>query len=310
MYGLEHAVLNQTLPPPTMWMNMGYWKTQIEDPRDFPAACKALLEQVVNAAFPPDSDNPAVRPDIRLLDIGFGCGDQTLLLLGHGERKQDLPNVVKYVGITKAEKQYLWACESILDSKQKDVVPVKLFCEDAGNPEQWSSGLSDAVVELLQNESESKQPEMWLLGLDSMLHLRPSRTPLLRFACNNLHASYMAFDLMRADGNETPSLFQRFLLRFICTATSTPHKNLMTATQYREMLISAGYAPEDIEIRDISKYVFQPLAQFMERKDDQLRTFGQGLGPLRIAKWVFGWWGRSGVIRGCIITARNKVHGR
>jgi hypothetical protein len=26
VYGLDHAVLNVQLPPPTMWMNMGFWK--------------------------------------------------------------------------------------------------------------------------------------------------------------------------------------------------------------------------------------------------------------------------------------------
>jgi hypothetical protein len=26
IYGYEHACLNVQVPPPTMWMNMGYWK--------------------------------------------------------------------------------------------------------------------------------------------------------------------------------------------------------------------------------------------------------------------------------------------
>ena len=26
LYGLDHAILNLEVPPPSMWMNMGYWK--------------------------------------------------------------------------------------------------------------------------------------------------------------------------------------------------------------------------------------------------------------------------------------------
>lgn len=26
LYSLDHAILNIPLPPPSMWMNMGYWK--------------------------------------------------------------------------------------------------------------------------------------------------------------------------------------------------------------------------------------------------------------------------------------------
>jgi hypothetical protein len=28
-YDLDHALLNITLPPPSMWMNLGYWKVRI-----------------------------------------------------------------------------------------------------------------------------------------------------------------------------------------------------------------------------------------------------------------------------------------
>jgi hypothetical protein len=29
VYGLEHGKLNVQLPPPTMWMNMGYWEVRL-----------------------------------------------------------------------------------------------------------------------------------------------------------------------------------------------------------------------------------------------------------------------------------------
>jgi hypothetical protein len=30
LYGLDHAILNVTVPPKSMWMNMGYWQVCME----------------------------------------------------------------------------------------------------------------------------------------------------------------------------------------------------------------------------------------------------------------------------------------
>lgn len=32
VYGLEHAILNLTVPPKSMWMNMGYWENDVSYP--------------------------------------------------------------------------------------------------------------------------------------------------------------------------------------------------------------------------------------------------------------------------------------
>lgn len=34
IYGLDHGRLNMALPPPTMWMNMGYWEVCPPEPFD------------------------------------------------------------------------------------------------------------------------------------------------------------------------------------------------------------------------------------------------------------------------------------
>ncbi|KAJ5787305.1 hypothetical protein N7457_002295 [Penicillium paradoxum] len=74
VYGLDHAILNIQLPPQAMWMNMGYW----EHTNDFPEACEALLHQVLTAALSAETASA-----VRILDVGCGCGDQSLYLMNH-----------------------------------------------------------------------------------------------------------------------------------------------------------------------------------------------------------------------------------
>ena len=98
VYGLEHGVLNLPLPPSRMWMNLGYWRDQTHDPQDFPRACQALLERVLSAAFSQRQPLHSAGTSIHLLDVGFGCGDQTIFLLGAEPRvvggPQDRPIIM------------------------------------------------------------------------------------------------------------------------------------------------------------------------------------------------------------------------
>lgn len=70
------------------------------------------------------------------------------------------------------------------------------------------------------------------------------------------------------------------------------------------MLVRAGYARDRIEVKDVSEHVFSGIAAYMQRREEQLRPFGMGLGKLKGAARVFGWWARSGVVRGVIVVAR------
>lgn len=320
IYGLEHGVLNLGLPS-TMWMNVGYWKGQLDDPRDFPRACKALLETVLQSAF--QESNVRGPETICLVDVGFGCGDQTLVLLhpnGSEERSSELlpvwPGFERYVGLTNDSTQYSCALRRLESARRAEKAPqdihsnevgrtYDIFCEDAAVPRTWSPSLKRSI-ESLQHISRSRNDlPVWLLALDTMYHFKPSRMPLLQYACAELSASFMAFDFMLADDREAPNAIHRLLLRLICLMTSAPYSNFLTQKQYKEMLLAAGYPAENIEIEDISQYVFEPLSEFMTEKDIELRSIGLGIGAFRVAKWIFSWWGRTGIVRGCIVIARQ-----
>ena len=319
IYGLEHGILNLEQPS-TMWMNVGYWKGQLDDPRDFSRACKTLLDMVLRSAF--EHSKVCIPEKICLVDVGFGCGDQTLVLLNATEESSPVlqpgwPGIQRYVGVTNDSTQYSYALRRLESASMAEKVPLDcqtsehernydVYCEDAAIPGAWSPNLQRSI-ESLGNITRSRNDiPVWLLALDTMYHFKPSRLPLLQYVCVEMSASFMAFDFMLADDEGAPNVIQRLLLRLVCFMTSAPYSNFLTQKQYREMLLTAGYATENVEIEDISQYVFKPLSEFMTRKHVELRSIGLGIGAFRVAEWIFSWWGRTGIVRGCIVIARQN----
>ncbi|KAF8455228.1 hypothetical protein BGX38DRAFT_1267495 [Terfezia claveryi] len=128
LYGLEHMALNWTWEGglKTMWMNMGYWK----DTDSFPKASENLLKYLLKKAGIIEPPGKVTRDrSISILDLGFGCGDQTLYLTSQ------LPQniyVTSYVGITLSKVQYSFAKKRVLD--RLEVTEILL------NPSQGTRG--------------------------------------------------------------------------------------------------------------------------------------------------------------------------
>ncbi|CAP99026.1 hypothetical protein E8E15_003413 [Penicillium rubens] len=346
VYGLDHAVLNIQLPPQSMWMNMGYW----EYTDDFPEACQALLEQVLTAALSTEKASA-----VRILDVGCGCGDQSLYLTkvlnGHSStspsdsegagigttattpvsistsasdihpsecglrsrhsktklQSSSLIHLDSYIGITLESAQAALGSRRINHMKRdsNDPIQADIFCADAAVPSSWTGELKKSVTALAvasTKQNENEDTSTWLLALDTIYHFRPSRLPLLTYAHNTLNASFMAFDLILSD---SISWYERILLRLVCWGTNSPFGNFVSEKEYVELLISAGYNPAFIEIRDISEHVFGGLADFIERRIEEARPFGIKMGKFRAARFVFGWWAKGRVVRGVVVVARK-----
>lgn len=286
-----------------------------------------------------------VHSRIHLVDVGIGCGDQSLYLMQKRKKKQGKDERLfdSYVGLTLASSQAEYARRRVSQAEKSSTTTttgvtgqVRIFCADAANPESWSEDLKRAVdaaglggrrgasypnttttstdsiatTETLDRTSTTTPAaahQTWLLALDTLYHFHPSREPLLHYAQSHLHASLMAFDLLLSDSAST---LDKFLLRLVCLFTGTPYSNFLTEAQYVDMLVKrVGYDRAKIEVRDVSDRVFPGIAKYMQRRERELRRFGMTLGKFRAAGKVFGWWARSGIVRGVIVVARRNYRG-
>ncbi|KAH8811180.1 hypothetical protein F5884DRAFT_267137 [Xylogone sp. PMI_703] len=309
LYRVDHSILSIPLPPQSMWMNMGFWK----DTGDFPTACRALLEEVLKSAQllqdKVSESNKNIKKTLSIIDLGFGCGDQCLYLKdvldNQGQTRGDnrwSGLLTSYVGITLESAHFHFARERLRPKQANTNTGFEIYCADAGRPGSWTSELREAVLLACEANNEKGDHENWLLGLDTLYHFQPSRWPIIEYANKELDASVMAFDLCIA---ENLSIKQRIALRLMAFFGQSPFANWVTIQEYRERLVAAGYAREKIEIGDISEHVFSPLAGFMKRREIELEQYGMSIGRYRYAGKMFAWWGRTGVVRGCIVVAKK-----
>ncbi|KAK9644636.1 hypothetical protein HCH54_007060 [Aspergillus fumigatus] len=340
LYGLDHAILSVEVPPAKgMWMNMGYWKHT----SSFPEACEALLEQVLITAkllnedrtpitFDADNDfqSEPFYHEMKLVDVGIGCGDQSLYLTRRLSRKAGIPTASaggmreassvrplfdSYVGLTVVKSQAEFARERLsqvrsttdLAGASEETTDVKIFAANAADPSSWESSLHRAVFgQSVKGEPIQECPkktQTWLLALDTLYHFQPSRDRLFKCAYQNMQASIMAFDLLLS---EHATLWEKFVLRLMCLVAGMPYGNFVTKTGYKQILKHAGYESTLIEMRDISEHVFPGIARFLRKQDAELSKYGMTIGRYKGAANAFDWWGQTGVVRGVIVVARRS----
>jgi hypothetical protein len=321
MYGLEHGRLHLQVPT-AMWMNMGYWGPAGSS-KTLAEACRDLLKAVLAEAEVSGETRKVGNPDrtrrpISFIDLGFGCGDQTIYLMAKQpvrssdrewwDTRDRCVEINNYIGITNDRTQARYATKRVKEmeaggkvmshrEKERDRPRISVHCGDAANPAQWSAEIMKSI-----EESSAENAERWVLALDTAYHFSPSRWPLVKHAHTQLHASFMAFDLCLSP---TATRTQKFMLRVLTSLMGAPWANFSTPEGYRLKLIESGYSDHDIRILDISEHVFAPLAQYLGEQDARLKMLGLGIGNFGVAKSLFGWWGRSGVIRGIIVVARR-----
>ena len=293
------------------------------------------------------------RWPIKLVDLGFGCGDQTI------EITKIYPTLASsYIGLTIDPIQHNFAYQRLsslrliqdaslstdtssnypnqeenaeLDRYPNDRIDllhkkledhakelngkgktVNLFCTDAAQPAKWTHELKEAIKpnlarQLRENSQKSslsnlRKQETWILGLDTLYHFSPSRQPIFNHAYQKLQASIMAFDLIFGEGT---TIVERTCMRIIALSMGCPTANFLTAIEYREQLLKAGYEEDKVEITDISEYVFKGLADYLKKRDEELEVYlGRGIGAYKVFGWVLRWWARSGIVRGCIVVAK------
>lgn len=248
-------------------------------------ACAALLREVLAAASLPSSG------PLSVLDVGFGCGDQTWELARLVGRDR-----LQYAGITNNAAQMRVArarmARELVDGQQ-GASSFSLFLGDASDPDKWDQGVVKAV--------SSSRGERWLMGLDCLYHFKPSRKPLLRYAAKDLGANFMAFDLLL---NDKASAVTKILAKIVCRLMGCPVNAFLTPAEYAAQLIECGYDGESIILRDVSKDVFPGFVAFMKNQETSLQEYGIKMGALKYAGKLFGWFHSSGAVQATIVVAR------
>ena len=199
IYGLEHVALNWTWEDglKSMWMNMGYWK----DTTSFPQASENLLVHLLECAGIIDMDSQQKR-SINFLDLGFGCGDQTLYITN---RLPPNITVKSYIGITLSGVQYDLAKKRVLERQclmdillgrpgnletaktmpvpkllpletncTKQKTNIRLFNTDASNPYVWPPSLHLALLPPPSPPTSPLSPRQGLQKLPSTIEHSPS----------------------------------------------------------------------------------------------------------------------------------------
>ncbi|UNI17741.1 hypothetical protein JDV02_004063 [Purpureocillium takamizusanense] len=308
IYSLGHWKLNLRTPLESMWMNLGYWKTAQGTPVDhFPDACLGLLTEILTTAGLLKRDStgvikPQARGPISVLDLGFGCGDQTLAIA-----RLIAPSWpdFRYVGLTLNQSQRQTASRALHREASSgsidapDQASFKLFCADAARPGTWSPAVRNAMQEL----ADKRFKERWLLVLDCLYHFSPSRKPVLKLAARKFSANLMAFDLIL---NEKASWRDTALVRIVGLMMNCPLFTFLTEGQYRQQLAQCGYDPEQTVIRDISDDVFAGVTDYLQRQERALSPYGISIGGFKLAGRLFGWFDRSRIVKAVIVVGRVK----
>lgn len=303
MHSLGHWKLNLRTPLASIWMNLGYWKTADGQPvRHIDEACLGLLREIVKTAGVLSETRAGPPAPVAVLDLGFGCGDQTLALarLVQPPSWRDF----RYVGLTLNESQLPTASRTLnreLAASAGDMAPprasFRLFRANAARPDSWSPAIRDAV----QGLADAEFPERWLLALDCLYHFFPLRRPIFRYVAQELAAGVMAFDLVL---NDKASWRDTLLVRLVGLVMSCPLYTFLTEDQYKAQLVEYGYDRPDCHARRLGPCVC--------RHRELPAAAGGGAEPVRhiggfkLAGRLFDWFDRSSVVRAVIVVSRTK----
>ena len=296
-YDLSERLLNSG---DAYWGNLGYW--QAGD--DYSMACEGLARQLATAVN--------LNQDSRILDVGFGCGDQLLLWL------KDY-NIQFLCGINYSVSQTVLAKQRL---KQFELSQFELSQSQA-NTDGASLSSSDNifqgdVADLKNGLAVACKNINTILALDCAYHF-PSRKnffddsfQILKSSAtanqdnNGIKASAACIGLTDIVLANAPlSWGKRMLLNIMLSASRIPQDNIVTLAKYKDQLKQAGF--DCIASEDISEFVFEPFGNWLKSSKDadhKLRGNRSAGLKYRVTAIFLAWAYRNNVLRYVVISAR------
>ncbi|ORY08419.1 S-adenosyl-L-methionine-dependent methyltransferase, partial [Basidiobolus meristosporus CBS 931.73] len=250
---------------------MGYW----ENTMDFQQACKALVSRVAKAAD--------LGVGERILDVGYGCGDQDIYL-------QEEFNLSRIVGFTLEPVQQIVAKQRVAESCLQETIQLEL-------------GDAARISHLLASK---RLPTTYdrVISIDSAYHYR-TRAAFLGQAFEHLRSggSIGLADIILA--RKPQSWWGQTILKLVCTASEIPLENMVNEAEYRSVLESIGYT--QISLVPIEDQVFPGLAGFIERQE---KIFDGLVVPtlwmkLSVMKWLLRYVHRNQWLHFVVVSAKK-----
>ncbi|BGP20574.1 hypothetical protein JCM10213_003834 [Rhodosporidiobolus nylandii] len=278
LYEDSDALLLNLEAPRERWFNMGWWLRSGKE--SFSEAAAEHCRRVAAAA--------GVESGSRVLEVGYGFGDSTLLLA-----REFFPS--SYVGVTSLQAQHEVAARRAAEAGL-DTTQYRLLQGDA------------ARLDRLKLAAESMDS---ILAVDCAYHFSP-RSSFLR-ASHALLAPGGRLGLSDLLVPPTPlSLFDTLLLRLICALAGLPFSNLHTPAAYRAELVRAGFRESEIEMEDVSDAVWPGFLAFVERRERELGgrgVLGSGWSGMKVyaglVRWYSGARGGRARFRYFLVSARK-----
>jgi len=214
------------------WGNLGLWSIQ-ENPTslNYPQACRQLACEVANMAD--------LKGDHKLLDTGFGCGDQLAVWLQEFK-------VNNLAGINLSVSQTQHAQKKVAALKLHENITCDLQTGDSCQPSNWQ-GLDKNFDRII--------------ALDCIYHFANKQQyfSLCKQHLADSGALVVSDLLLQSD---KLNVWQQLVLKTICYVSHIPFKNLKTIDKYQAELTSMGLVMS--MSRDISEQVFLPFGQWLD----------------------------------------------
>ena len=227
------------------WGNLGYWLSfnQTSDAQrslaGYPQACGQLARELANMA--------TLDASHRVLDTGFGCGDQLILWIEEYK-------VQHLSGINLSLSQTQHAQNKINKLPLHSKISVSLNIGDCSHEDSWQ---------------ELDEKFNRILALDCIYHFK-NKQNYFSLCKQRLkeEGALVVSDLLLA--RSKMSLWQNLLLKSICYFSHIPYQNLKTQEDYLKQLNLLGLTIT--QQKDISDNVFIPFGQWLKHYITQIEN--------------------------------------
>ena len=262
------------------WGNLGYW--QPDD--DYSTACKGLANQLAVAA--------SLNTNSRVLDVGFGCGDQLLLWL-------DEYHIESLCGINYSFSQTTVAQQRLVINGYLEAAD-NIHCADVGK-----------LLALPQLKAANLNQINTVLALDCAYHF-PSREQfvrdsftLLKESNNSQPKRIVLTDIVLAKDFNQLSGLKKALLKGMLWLSRIPQNNIVTEKNSIKKLYDIGF--KQVNSEDISESVFLPFGAWLASEENRIKAAASTRSiwlKYKVTTTFLAWAYRKNVLRYVVLTAK------